>query len=55
MNYNHLTINERYCIFQFTQSRVSIKKIVKALKINVSTISREITNHNIQTEGSIYK
>jgi len=42
MNYNHLTINERCCIFQFKQSGMSIRQIAKALKRNASTISREI-------------
>ena len=41
MNYNHLTINERCCIFQFIQSGMSIRQIAKALNRNASTISRE--------------
>jgi IS30 family transposase len=46
MNYNHLTINERCCIFQFKQSGMSIRKIAKALNRNASTISREIKRNS---------
>ncbi|MBQ4288741.1 MAG: IS30 family transposase, partial [Clostridia bacterium] len=51
MNYNHLTINERCCIFQFIQSGMSIRQIAKALNRNASTISREI-NRNSSEFGS---
>lgn len=46
MNYNHLTINERCCIFQFKQSGMSIRQIAKALNRNASTISREIKRNS---------
>lgn len=42
MNYNHLNINERACIYQFKQLGMSIREIAKALKRNPSTISREL-------------
>ena len=48
MNYNHLTINERCCIFQFKQSGMSIRQIAKALKRNASTISREIKRNSTE-------
>ena len=48
MNYNHLTINERCCIFQFKQSGMSIRKIAKALNRNASTISREIKRNSFE-------
>lgn len=42
MNYNHLTINERACIYQFKQLGMSIRKIAEILDRNSSTISREL-------------
>lgn len=42
MNYNHLTINERACIYQFKQLGMSIRKIAEALNRSPSTISREL-------------
>lgn len=42
MNYNHLTINERACVYQFRELGMSMRKIAKALNRNVSTISREL-------------
>ena len=46
MNYNHLTINERACIYQYKQLGMSLRDIAKALKRNVSTISRELKRNN---------
>lgn len=42
MNYNHITINERACIYQFKQLGLSIRKIAEALNRSPSTISREL-------------
>ena len=42
MNYHHLTINERACIYQFKQLGMSIRKIAEALNKSPSTISREL-------------
>ena len=42
MNYNHLSINERACIYQFKQMGLSIRKIAEALNRSPSTISREL-------------
>lgn len=42
MNYNHLTINERACVYQFKELGMSMRQIAKALNRNVSTISREL-------------
>lgn len=46
MNYNHLTINERACVYQFKQMGLSIRKIAKALDRSPSTISRELKRNN---------
>ena len=42
MNYKHITINERCCIANFLDLGWSIRKIVKYMNRNASTISREI-------------
>ncbi len=42
MNYKHLTINERICIYDFFEKGYSLRKIAEALNRSVSTISREI-------------
>ena len=42
MNYNHLTINERACIYQFKQNGMSIREISKSINRSASTISREL-------------
>lgn len=41
MSYNHLTIEERSCIYQFLNLGMSIRKIAEALRRSPSTISRE--------------
>lgn len=46
MKYNHLTINERACIYQYKQLGMSLRDIAKALKRNVSTISRKLKRNN---------
>lgn len=45
MNYKHLNINERACIYQFKQLGMSIREIAKALDRNPSTISRELNRN----------
>lgn len=45
MNYKHLTIEERACIFQFKQLGMSVRKIAEALERSPSTISREINRN----------
>lgn len=52
MNYNHLTINERACVYQFKQMGLSIRKIAEALDRSPSTISRELKRNYC---GSRYK
>lgn len=51
MTYNHLTINERACIYQFRKLNMSIRAIAKALGRNPSTISREIKRNS---DNNIY-
>ncbi|WP_412458508.1 helix-turn-helix domain-containing protein [Peptoniphilus asaccharolyticus] len=46
MSYNHLTIEERSCIYQFLNLGMSIRKIAQALKRSPSTISREIKRNS---------
>ena len=47
MNYKHITINEKLCIVNFLYLVWSIRKIVKYLNRNTSTISREIRINSI--------
>ena len=49
MKYNHLTINERACIYQFKQMGQSIRKIAKAIDRSPSTISRELKRNSYKT------
>jgi len=42
VNYKHLTIEERACIYQFKNLGMSIRAIGKALNRSASTISREL-------------
>lgn len=46
MNYQHITIEERACIYQFNQLGMSMREISRALNRNVSTISRELKRNN---------
>ena len=46
MNYNHININERSCIYQFLSLGMSIRGIAKALHRSPSTISREIKRNS---------
>lgn len=46
MNYTHLTIEERACIYQFKNLGMSLRKIAKAINRNVSSISRELKRNN---------
>ena len=46
MSYNHLTIEERSCIYQFLNLEMSIREIAQALKRSPSTISREIKRNS---------
>lgn len=49
MNYNHLNINERACIYQFKTLGMSIREIAKALDRSPSTISRELKRNSYKT------
>ncbi|WP_156032244.1 helix-turn-helix domain-containing protein, partial [Sharpea azabuensis] len=49
MNYNHININERSCIYQFLTLGMSIRGIAKALHRSPSTISREIKRNSYRT------
>lgn len=50
MNYNHLTINERACIYQFLELGMSMRQIAKALGRNFGTISRELKRNYCGTK-----
>ena len=52
MSYNHLTIEERACIYQFLNLGMSIRKIAQALKRSPSTISREIKRNSSKIKNS---
>ena len=56
MSYNHLTIEERSCIYQFLNLGMSIREIAQALKRSPSTISREIKRNSskIKVNGGSY-
>lgn len=56
MNYKHLTINERCCIYQFKNSSMGVRAIAKALHRSPSTISREINRNKIESgsKGRFY-
>lgn len=49
MNYNHLNINERACIYQFKNLGMSTREIAKALNRSPSTISRELKRNSYKT------
>lgn len=49
MNYNHLTINERACIYQFKKMGLSIRQIAEAINRSPSTISRELKRNSYKT------
>lgn len=54
MNYCHLTIEERSCIFQFRKLGMSIREIGDALHRSPSTISRELKRNSYKSgEGYI--
>lgn len=46
MNYIHLTIEERTCIYQLWLSGVSVRNIARAIERSPSTISRELKRNN---------
>jgi len=46
MSYNHLTIDERCCIYNFVNSGLSIREIAKAMQRSPSTISRELKRNS---------
>lgn len=48
--HNHLTIEERSCIYQFLNLGMSIIKIAQALKKSPCTISREIKRNSSKIE-----
>ena len=52
MSYNHLIIEERFCIYQFLNLGMSIRKIAQALRRAPSTISREIKRNSSKTINS---
>ncbi len=49
MNYVHLNINERNCIYQFKISGMSVRQIAKALNRSPITISRELKRNSYKT------
>ena len=42
MSYQHLTLEERYCLAEFREKGLSIRAIARMLKRSPSTISREL-------------
>ena len=52
MSYNHITIEERSCIYQFLNLGMSIRKIAQALKRSPSTICREIKRNSSKIKSS---
>ena len=42
MSYQHLTLEERYCLAEFREKGLSIRAIARILKRSPSTISREL-------------
>ena len=52
MSYNHLTIEERSCIYQFLNLGMSIREIAQALRRAPSTISREIKRNSSKIKAS---
>jgi len=50
MNYHHLTIEERACIFQFKQLGMKVREIARAIKRSASTISRELHRNGYKTQ-----
>ena len=42
MSYQHLTLEERYCLAEFLEKGLSIRAIARMLKRSPSTISREL-------------
>ena len=53
MNYQHLSINERACIFEFREMGLGIRQIAASLERSPSTISREL-KRNIRKAGYRY-
>ena len=53
MNYRHLSINERACIFEFKNMGLGVREIAKRLERSPSTISREL-NRNKRITGHTY-
>ncbi len=45
MNYNHLTIEERCCIWEFYKKGKSYREIARLIDRDVSTVSREINRN----------
>ena len=52
MSYNHLTIEERSCIYQFLNLGMSIREIAQGLKRSPSKISREIKRNSSKIKAS---
>jgi len=50
MNYSHLTIEERTCIYQLKLSGVSIRSIARAINRSPSTVSRELKRNNCRNQ-----
>ena len=53
MNYKHITTNERCCIANFLSLGLSLRKIAKHLKRNVSTISREVKRNSTNVQEKL--
>lgn len=52
MSYNRLSIEEKYCIYQFLNLGMSIRKIAQVLKRSPSRISREIKRNSSKIKAS---
>lgn len=51
MNYNHLSIYERSCVYHLKKKGMSIREIAKAIERSPSTISREIKRNKYLSNG----
>lgn len=54
MNYNHLNINERICIYKYKEMGMSIRKIAEAINRSPSTVSRELQRNSFKS-GNVYQ
>ena len=54
MSYQHLTLEERYCLAEFREKGLSIRAIARMLKRSPSTISRELRRNRGKRGSSLW-